>query len=163
MCFESYSLCPFLSDFQEILDSSKDNAKLDKNMGISCIIWADDILILSETQEGLQQKLDLLHEYSKANKLTVNTKKTKCMIFNKTGRLLKKENFYYNKLQLQNVREYKYVGFLGIPSGEITSGLKDMRNRAMIALAKLKKTLGTFFRYNISNTINLYTYIIRPI
>ena len=64
-------------------------------MEISCIMWADDILILSETQEGLQQKLDLLHEYSKANKLTVNTKKTKCMIFNKTGRLLKKENFYY--------------------------------------------------------------------
>ena len=99
----------FLSDFQEILDLSKDNVKLDKNMEISYIMWADDILILSETQEGLQQKLDLLHEYSKANKLTVNTKKTKCMIFNKTGRLLKKENFYYNKLQLENVREYKYL------------------------------------------------------
>ena len=108
-------------------------------MEISCIMWADDILILSETQEGLQQKLDLLHEYSKANKLTVNTKKTKCMIFSKTGRLLKKENFYYNKLQLENVREYKYLGFLVTPSGEITSGLKDLRNRAMKALAKLKK------------------------
>ena len=153
----------FLSDFQEILDLSKDNVRLDKNMEISCIMWADDILILSETKEGLQQKLDILHEYSKINKLTVNTKKTKCMIFNKTGRLLKKENFYYNKLQLENVREYKYLGFVVTPSGEITTGLKDLRNRATKALAKLRKTLGTFFRHNISNTIHLYTYIIRPI
>ena len=114
-------------------------------------MWADDILILSESKEGLQQKLDSLHEYSKANKPTVNTKKTKCMIFNKTERFLKKDNFYYNKLQLENVREYKYLGFLVTPSGEIASGLKDLRNRATKALAKLRQTLGTFFRHDISN------------
>ena len=115
-------------------------------MEISCIMWADDILLLSETQEGLQQKLDLLHEYSKINKLTVNTKKTKCMIFNKTERLLKKENFYYYKLQLEDVREYN-LGCVVTPSGEITSGLKDLRNTATKALATLRKTLGTFFRH----------------
>ena len=153
----------FLSDLQETLDESIDNAKLDKDTEISCIMWADDILIFSESKEGLQQKLNSLYEYSEANELTVNTKKTKCMVFNKTGRLLKKYNFYYNNLLLENVREYKYLGFLVTPSGEIVSGLKDLRNRAMKALAKLRQTLGTFFRHNISNTIHLYTYVIRPI
>lgn len=85
------------------------------------------------------------------------------MICNKNGQLLKKENFYYNKLQLENVREYKYLGFLVTPSGETTIDLNDLRNRAMKALAKMRKTLGTFFRHNRSNTIHLYTYIIRPI
>ena len=86
-------------------------------------MWADDILILSETKEGLQSKLNLLQEYSKTNKLTVNTKKTQCMIFNKTGRLLKNHEFYYNNTVLECVREYKYLGSLVTPSGEITSGL----------------------------------------
>ena len=45
----------FLSDLQEILDQSKDNVKLDKDMEISCLMWADDILILSESEEGLQK------------------------------------------------------------------------------------------------------------
>ena len=79
----------FLSDLQEILDQGSDNAKLDEDTEISCIMWADDILILSETKEGLQRKLNSLQVYSTTNKLTVNTKKTQCMIFNKTGRLLK--------------------------------------------------------------------------
>ena len=68
----------FLSDLQEILDDSKDNVKLDGETEISCLMWADDILILSETEEGLQKKLHALERYSKANKLTVNTKKTQC-------------------------------------------------------------------------------------
>ena len=108
-------------------------------------MWADDILILSETKEGLQKKLDSLAEYSKVNRLTVNTKKTQCMIFNKTGRLLKNHKFTYNNTTLECVREYKYLGFIVTPSGEIgktnkqtnkQTGLKDLRNRAMRALAK---------------------------
>ena len=85
------------------------------------------------------------------------------MIFNKTGRLLKNYKFYYNNTTLECVREYKYLGFLVTPSGEITSGLKDLRNRATKALAKMRTTLGAFFRHNVSNTIHLYTYVIRPI
>ena len=147
----------FLSDLQEILDKTKGNVKLDRETELSCIMWADDILILSETEEGLQKKLDSLGRYSKANKLTVNTKKTQCMVFNKTGRLLKNYKFTYNNTVLECVREYKYLGFLVTPSGEIASGLKDLRNRAMKALAKMRKSLGAFFQHNISNTIHLYT------
>ena len=126
-------------------------------------MWADDILILSETKEGLQRKLNTLAGYSKVNRLTVNTKKTQCMIFNKTGRLLKNHKFTYNNTTLECVREYKYLGFIVTPSGEILTGLKDLRNRAMRALAKLRKSLGAYFRHDISNTIHLYTYIVRPI
>ena len=153
----------FLSDLQARLDSSKDNVNLDKDTEISCLMWADDILILSETEEGLQHKLDTLEEYSKLNKLTVNTKKTQCMIFNKTGRLLKNYKFTYNNKTLECVREYKYLGFIVTPSGEIGTGLKDLRNRAMRGLAKMRKSLGAYFRHDISNTIHMYTYIIRPI
>ena len=126
-------------------------------------MWADDILILSETKEGLQKKLDSLADYSKLNKLSVNTKKTQCMIFNKTGRLLRNHKYTYNNTTLECVREYKYLGFIVTPSGEIGTGLKDLRDRAMRALAKLRKSLGTYFRHDISNTIHLYTYIVRPI
>ena len=50
----------FLSDLQELLDRSKDNVKLDEDLEVSCLMWADDILILSETKEGLQRKLKTL-------------------------------------------------------------------------------------------------------
>ena len=79
----------FLADLQGILDNNGDNVKLSKTSTISCLLWADDILMLSESKAGLQAKLDALEKYCDTNKLSVNTKKTQCMIFNKTRRLPK--------------------------------------------------------------------------
>ena len=85
------------------------------------------------------------------------------MIFNKTGRLLKNYTFSFKSRSLACVKEYKYLGFLVTPSGAIKSGLEDLRIRSLKAFAKLKKSLGTDFRLNISNTIHLFNYMIRPI
>ena len=71
--------------------------------------------------------LKTLEAYCKENEITINTKKTKCMIFNKGGRLMRR-SFYLDGVQLENVRSYKYLGFLITPSGEINTGLKDLRD-----------------------------------
>lgn len=44
---------------------------------------SDDLVLLSPTQHGLQQNLDLLEQYCQAWALTVNLKKTNIMIFQK--------------------------------------------------------------------------------
>jgi hypothetical protein len=53
-------------------------------------MYADDIILLSKSAKGLQEKLDIhvLNTYCKDWCLTVNTSKTKILIFNKAGRLL---------------------------------------------------------------------------
>ena len=84
----------FLADLQNELDSCNDNVKLNDNKEISCLMWADDILILSESEDGLQRKLNTLGVYCVTNKLSVNTNKTECMIFNKTGRLMGHKFFF---------------------------------------------------------------------
>ena len=84
------------------------------------------------------------------------------MIFNKTGRLIHKR-FFYKGVELENVRSYKYLGFLLTPSGEINSGLNDLRDRALKAFMKLKSTMGDLFFKNIRITLYLYDSLIKPI
>ena len=151
----------FLADIQETFDTCGDSPNLN-GQDISCLIWADDILILSETEEGLQKKLDSLGAYCKVNKLKVNTDKTKIMTFTKSGKLLHR-HFYYGKKKLENVREYKYLGFIVTPSGETRTGLEDLRVRALRAIAKIRKSLGPLFQQNIWNSLHLYNYMVRPI
>ena len=153
----------FLADLQPVLDDCGDNVKVDQHLSISCLLWADDILMLSETEAGLQQKLNALQRYCDQNKLSVNTKKTQCMIFNKTGRLLKNYNFTYNGAPLECVREYKYLGFVVTPSGEVRTGLEDLRRRGLKAYMKMKNTLGALFRNNLENSIHLFSYMVSPI
>ena len=84
------------------------------------MIWADDLLLLSETESGLNAMLEKLHSYSQENLIKVNIEKTKCMIFNKTGRHVRKL-FMFGKSKIETIREYKYLGLLITPSLNLSS------------------------------------------
>ncbi len=48
---------------------------------IKCLLFADDLVILSKTKEGLQQLLDIIETFSQTWALKMNLTKTKIMIF----------------------------------------------------------------------------------
>jgi hypothetical protein len=50
---------------------------------VKCLLFADDLMLLFPTKEGLQQHLDLLHRLCQIWALTVNLSKTKIMVFQK--------------------------------------------------------------------------------
>ena len=81
-------------------------------MNVRSLFWADDIIILSETKDGLQKSLDGLNTFCTMNKLKVNIDKTKCVIFNKGGRLLKTDKFFFDNKEIEIVRHFSYLGFL---------------------------------------------------
>ena len=71
----------FLSDLPTIFrDQNSKPASLGETT-VGSFFWADDIAIISESKEGLQNSLDNLQRYCQSNKIRVNVKKTKCMVF----------------------------------------------------------------------------------
>ena len=54
---------------------------------ISCLLYADDIILLSESAKGLQKSLDILKTYCDKWNLKINIGKTKVIVFNKSGRI----------------------------------------------------------------------------
>ena len=54
----------------------------------SCLQYADDLVIMSTSAEGLQKCINQLENYCDNNKLNLNMKKT--FIFNKQGSLIKR-------------------------------------------------------------------------
>jgi len=59
------------------------------------LLYAADIVIMSETEEGLHKGVLLLEEYCASWKLRVNCIKTKVMIFRKWGRIRQNIRFLY--------------------------------------------------------------------
>ena len=58
-------------------------------------LWhADDTIILAQTEREQQIALDAVHEYCNDMHLTVNTQKTKVMIFSR-GKVRKHQNFMF--------------------------------------------------------------------
>ena len=65
--------------------------------------------------------------------------------------------------RLESTRQYKYLGFVATPSGEITTGLKDLKDRALRAFSKLRGKLGTSFRGCPLVTLKLFKSLVEPI
>ena len=73
------------------------------------LMYTDDTIIMSTTDEGLQKSLNALNDYCKKWKLNVNHKKTKCMIFSKASNT-KNIKFTINSKIIENTKELKYLG-----------------------------------------------------
>ena len=76
---------------------------------LHCLMYADAIVILSSSREGLQRRLDKLESFCKDWCLDVNIDKTKVLIFNKTSKLMKDE-FKFDNKTLECVKHYRYLG-----------------------------------------------------
>ena len=90
-----------------------------ENLGgdpINALAYADDLVLLSRSKVGLQRALDAVAGYCSRWKLEINYKKTKCMTFSKGSQ---KESWIFNLggHNLENVREYKYLGAGTEPRG----------------------------------------------
>ena len=106
---------------------------------INCLIYADDLLLLSESENGLQSCLDSLVVYYECWKLKINVNKTKVMIFSK-GKI-KKENVSFsinNEHTCIVVDKYKYLGIMLNFNGNLKHVAEHMYSRSIKAMFSLK-------------------------
>ena len=97
------------NDLPKYLHSCPDPVYL-KITYLHCLMYADDVVILSESALGLQEKLKKLEAYCADWCLYVNIDKTKVMTFNKAGRVIK-SNFVLQNETTECVSTYRYLGF----------------------------------------------------
>ena len=85
----------YLSDLPSMLEAGRTGPKINGKT-FNSIIWADDLVMFSESEEGLNDLLKDLSAYTEENNMSVNIDKTKAMIFNKTGKHMKRNFVYKN-------------------------------------------------------------------
>ena len=73
----------FINDFPNFLQSNNSGYVMLNTRRLRCLMYADDIVLLSDSSFGMQKSLFLLEVFCKKWHLSVNTEKTKVIIFNK--------------------------------------------------------------------------------
>ena len=94
------------------------------------IMYADDLILITHSKNGLQAGIDRLNQYCELWKLKANTDKTQIMILNKSGKVIK-DIFLYNNVNLINAQEYKYLGIIMRPSGVFSHSVKNYSCKAV--------------------------------
>ena len=96
--------------FDTINTHSTSDVYLNETNKINALMYADDLVLISRTKEGLQSQIDSLYEYCQQWKLSINIKKTKSVVFNR-GNSLIKTKFNVSGSPIENVKKITYLGF----------------------------------------------------
>ena len=70
-------------------------------------MYADDLLVLFETENGLTESLETLSNYAKKWKFKISAKKTKIIVFNKAGKIINVK-LRMDDILIQSFSEYTY-------------------------------------------------------
>ena len=129
----------FINDIKEVLqhdDSPYINKALDTRT--PCLLYADDIVLLSTTKIGLQNQMDRLYEYCQSWGLSINRTKTKIIIFTKNDPKIL-PIFTCGEDFIEIVDEYKYLGVIFHKTGKFQAAeehLAKQGNKAAHALRR---------------------------
>ena len=125
------------------------------------MLYADDTILLAESPEQLQVALNGMFDYCTDNKLCINEKKTKCMVFSK-GKIRNLPSFTYNNEHLEVVHSYSYLGITFNYNGKFIVAQRDLYDKASRAmfglLAKCRR-----LRLPIDVQIKLFDCTVKPI
>ena len=102
-------------------------------------MFADDLILLSQSAAGLQKCLDKLQNYCQKWCLSININKTKVLIFNRGGKKISNYIFQLMGHNIEIVNNYCYLGIIFTKSGSFDKANDALYDKALKAFFKFKQ------------------------
>ena len=139
----------YINDLAKDLDETGKGIKLQEDLRVSSLLYADDLAILAESESDLQNQLDILEKWCKKWRMRVNVKKTKIVHFRIKSQVKSSFSFTFNQEQVECVNRYKYLGIIldeNLDFNCTASVLSNSANRALGGIcSKFRKLKGLGF------------------
>ena len=127
------------------------------------LLYADDIVIFSESEQGLQEGLNILEAYCDTWKLTVNVNKTKITVFRKGGRMARNMQFSYKLNEIEIVIKFTYLSIVFTTGGALNGTFDALSEQALTSLYKLERYLRNFTQLKVIHYCELFDKLVLPV
>ena len=154
-----------MNDLPNVYDQACDPVYMGASP-VHCLMWADDCVVMSTTQAGLQRSMDRTVSHFTSLGLTVNTKKTKVLVFNPCGwgpSKFPQLNFFINNVSVEKCDSYTYLGFVFKPSGSVASGMKELVTKSKRAYHSISNILYENKKMKVDNALSLFDMTVTPV
>jgi exonuclease III len=128
----------FTNDMDRFLDSRQGAITAIEATRVPHCDYADDTMILANSTEHIQFQLNRFRDYAQFKRLTVNTEKTKVMVFFSSD-TTPMPTFMYDGRGLEVVSEFKYLGLILRRDGKMTAATDQMARNFMGGIARVQK------------------------
>ena len=154
----------YINEIPKLFENAvSDPFMLPNGTKINSLLYADDLVILSQSKTGLQNCLDQLHKWCTKWLMAVNTKKTKIMIFQKhNSKKSINPQFHIGNNTIETTKEYTYLGLKLTQNGKFKAAQQQLSEKALHALHKIRRKLD-LRRLTPKIAIKIFDSIITPI
>lgn len=153
----------FMNDLPQYFKQNNCPGVVLGNQSLNCLMYADDLLVISPSPEGLQQSLDVIHKHAQDWKLKVNTKKSNIIIFSGNGQNKNKVNFKYENETLQIVEKQSYLGIEMTSSCRYTYAREILSKKAIKVLSIINRSFSNTDAATIAIKNKLFNALVKPV
>ena len=133
----TYSM--FLFMISPHFDASCDPVKLTERY-INCLLYADDLILLSNSAEGLRNYMKKLSTFCEELGMTINLDKTKSLVLSPGTRKKKDVNITFHGNSIENVKSYTYLGIAFTHTGCFNEAKDNLYLKGLKAQFKLSRS-----------------------
>jgi len=130
---------------------------------IKALLYADDIVLVSDSVTGLQLNINHFARYCERWSLRVNLSKSKVMVFRRGGRISRLERWKYEGEVLETVNEYRFLGVTLSSKLSFASHLRRKIVEAKHGVNSLWKTILIKEQVPLSAKYEIYLSIFRSL
>ena len=145
----------FVNKIADVFDQSCDPVEIDQSEQ-SCLLWSDDLFCVSQSAEGLQNVIDKVYSFYTSLGLQLNSKKTKVIIFNKSGKVLNSHKFFLAGAPIEVAESYQYLGVRLRPSGSFTEASAELCSKARRAWFSVSNIIYKDKRIPVNRAFQLF-------
>ena len=131
-------------------------------MSLNYLLYADDLILMSETETGIHNCLNKLHVCCKKWCLQINMKKTQYLVINRNGKQPKCKLYFGDKI-VKQTNEYCYLGVMITARGSFSSAMKRLYKKSLKAMFCLLNTVNKTKPLPVKILSDLFDKMISPV
>lgn len=134
----------FLSDLDTYLHAQNCRGiRINSRDEIRLLAYADDLVILADSPYQVNRMLSALESYCEEFKLTVNTDKTKIVLFKKDRTRQPISSFKFNSSHIDLVDSYNYLGITFSKNCKFDLAFKNVISNTKLAIGSTLRVINT--------------------
>jgi len=113
---------------------------------IFTLAYADDLAALATEEDELKRMLKSLEKYFREKELSLNVEKSKVLVFSRKDRKKKGRTWKWKKEKLEEVEEFKYLGYTFKRNNSDEAHIKKVNKKAAGVMAQILGNRGKKIR-----------------
>ena len=152
----------YLADIEEELKKGRGGVKIG-NDRVWSIEYADDIVLVADGEDGLRDMIRRFKKYLEEKKLEISTEKSKVMVFKNKGGREKERFWWWGKDRLEEVKKYKYLGYMMTRNGEDKEHIRERIRKARVAMGWIWSYGERKFKGDVRWRLKLFDSVVKGI